>query len=131
MAKLTPRQYATILYEVTTGTSGNTQEHAIAQFVQLLKKRQTISLVPRIIEAFTAVVKAKAGILPLTIISARSMSETELIKITQHFAAEPEVTKRVDETLLGGVVVQVGSTILDASVKTQLQQLQQNLVSQS
>ena len=42
--------------------------------------------------------------------------------------AHVRATYLEDASLLGGVVVQIGSTIYDGSVKAQLQQLKQKLI---
>lgn|SRR3989338_345623 len=47
-------------------------------------------------------------------------------KIAQAFP-EAEITTAVDQNLKGGVVIKVGDRILDASIKTKLEQLQSSL----
>jgi len=42
-----------------------------------------------------------------------------------------EVTGRVDESILGGVIAKVGGTVYDGSVASQLERMRQRLVTEA
>ena len=50
-------------------------------------------------------------------------------QLAQLTGKQVEVETRVDPALLGGVAAQVGSTLYDGSLRTQLHELQQQLMS--
>ena len=80
-----------------------------------------------VMNAFQEYAKLQQGIQKIVITSARKMSQKMVDDIAGLFGKKVEVETMIDKTLIGGVVVRTGDTILDASVKSQLEQLQKEL----
>jgi len=121
-------QYARALYEATKGLKGD-QLHAILDgFVNLLGRAHKIKQAERVIAEFVKYAKKQEGVVPLDIITARAMSDRELIKIGNVFSSNAEVTPAVDGGLIGGFVARTDEVIFDASVKKQLQRLKTKLI---
>ena len=49
-------------------------------------------------------------------------------RISQVLGKNPILHKRVDESIIGGLVVRVGDKVMDASVKTQLKSMRERLL---
>ena len=66
-----------------------------------------------------------------TITSAKVLKEEELKqikdKLKDKFSSEFNINTIVDETLIGGLKIQVGSQMIDSSIKNQLQTLKEKM----
>ena len=69
--------------------------------------------------------------LPITITTAVEITDQEAEKIGQSLIAQiggnPIIQRKVDPSLIGGVVVRVGDTVYDGSVATQLKRLRERI----
>ena len=127
MAKRHPIEYAKVLLGLTKDKSGKELDEAIAAFVNYLDFEKAVNKAPYIIEAFERLAKEEEGIVSLEITTAREVSAGMIKKVEDAFGKQVESTVSVDEGLVGGVVVKKGNTILDGSIKTQVQKLQSAL----
>jgi len=94
------------------------------KFVLLLaQKRRLAALVP-IIKAYESLVARSRGETEAEVTSARPLSgpEVEGLKavLKSRLGKEPRLSTKVDPTLLGGLVVKVGSRMIDSSIRTKL-----------
>ncbi|MBX4159329.1 ATP synthase F1 subunit delta, partial [Lactiplantibacillus plantarum] len=68
-----------------------------------------------------------AGIVAAEVVSAQPLAAEQLAAIKSALNASlgkaPELTARVDPSILGGLKVKVGSKLFDASLKTKLDQM--------
>lgn len=127
MAKMLPTQYAKVLYELTEGKKGSDLEKAVEQFVKFLIDERALSKKEYLMKAFKEYAKLQQGIQKIVITSARELSDTMIEEIAGLFGKKVEVETKIDASLIGGVVVRSGDSIIDASVKSQLEQLQRSL----
>lgn len=125
--KISNNQLAQVLYEITVGTKGEQTKKAIAVFVKLLSKVHKVSKAANIITEFEKYAKKRQGIVSIEIQSARELDEKTLLNIKKIFGEKVESLESVDEKMLGGIKVKTEDKILDASLKTQLNQLKQFL----
>lgn len=69
--------------------------------------------------------------LPVTITSATELDDATVSRITDAIGAQSgqtiELTRTVDPEVLGGLVVRVGNSILDASIRNRLEQLRRGV----
>lgn len=100
-------------------------------FVELIAKNGRESILPAIAESYIAKVKEHKGIVPITITTAKQLDDTVkaqiLAKIGATVKGELEVEEKVDESLIGGFVVRMGDTQIDASISRQFKDLKQRL----
>ncbi|OIO20155.1 MAG: ATP synthase F1 subunit delta [Candidatus Magasanikbacteria bacterium CG_4_9_14_0_2_um_filter_41_10] len=127
MANLLPKQYAKILFELTDGKSGSALERAVEEFVKFLIDQRALSKKEYLMTAFKEYAKLQQGIQKIVITSARELSQKMIDEIAGLFGKKIEVETNINKALIGGVVVRTGDTILDASVRSQLEQLQKEL----
>lgn len=106
-------------------------EDITTKFVNLVTKNRREMLLPDIAFSFSAQVKEYKGIVPLTLVSAAPLSESTkaeiLKKIGQKVKGELELTEKIDQDLIGGFIVRMGDTQIDASVASQFSNLKQRL----
>lgn len=103
----------------------------IRNLLLLLVDKNRVAFLNQIARAYETLADDHLGILRPTITTAFSLDDSQLALIREtleHKNAKkiiPRVT--VDSTLLGGVVIQIGDTVFDSSVKTQLSRIQDHL----
>ncbi len=100
--------------------------------IKVLIEYGRLSILPAIAHAFEELKALDEGMLEAQIIAASkpSAAETkELIKrLEAKFGKKIEATVSVDAELIGGIKIIVGDTVIDASVKNQLQNLAYTLI---
>jgi F-type H+-transporting ATPase subunit delta len=102
-----------------------------ANFLRVLLQNNRLGGLVEINERFAAVLAERSGIVNARVISARELPQDErsdfektLSKLT---GKNMQITYSVDESLIGGAVTRIGSTVYDASVKTKLENLKAEL----
>ena len=97
------------------------------KFLGLLTTNGRASFLPSIITSFQALTaKARGAVsaqvttaLPLTAAQSKGLAAA----LRQSLGKDPEIETRVDPAILGGIKVQVGSRLFDASLKSKLDSL--------
>ena len=93
-------------------------------FIRLLASKRRLFALTDIIQAFEAMAAARRGEVAAQVISARALNDRELASLKEVLKAklgrEPKVDAEVDPTLLGGLIVKVGSKMIDTSLRTKL-----------
>ena len=99
--------------------------------VYLLLDSERMSSVPDISREVDAMIEAKSGRITAEVTSARPLELAQLTEITVALeklsGKKVTVTKREDESLLGGVVAKLGDKVYDGSLRTQLRNLRDEL----
>lgn len=95
--------------------------------IKLLIEYKRLNVLPEISEAFEALKATDEGILEAEIIVASKPSDKEvdtLVKsLEKKFNKKIDAKVTIDEAIMGGTKVIVGDTVIDASVREQLQNL--------
>jgi F-type H+-transporting ATPase subunit delta len=107
---------------------------AVRNFVAVITAHGRLNELHAILSAYAAVADDAKGIAEAEIVSAhpldagnRALLEREVAKLAG--GQQIRATYSEDASLLGGAVVRLGSTVYDGSVRAQLQQLKQRLIS--
>jgi len=98
---------------------------SVTNLVKLLADRDRLSILTEVAQSYEALVDAELGRTRVHISSAiplEAAEKTELTELAKRLAgaAEVVVTTSVDAELLGGVVLDIHSTVWDGSLRTQL-----------
>ncbi len=103
-----------------------------ANFLRILLRNNRLTEIGEINEKFSSVLEERSGAVSAQIISARSLSEAEKAEMQTNLSNLTGKTVSLnfatDETLIGGVVTRIGSTVYDGSVKTRLEELKQQMI---
>ena len=103
----------------------------LRNFLAVLIDHRRIGNIGDLLEQFKQELDRRLGIAEAKVSSVRELSSTEKTSLERQVAAITGMTVRAtysqDATLLGGVLVRVGSTIYDGSVQGRLQRMRQEL----
>ncbi|HEX6114851.1 MAG TPA: F0F1 ATP synthase subunit delta [Geminicoccaceae bacterium] len=98
------------------------------QFLGLLAHKRRLFALPDVIEAYDAMLAEHRGEVGAEVVSALPLSAEQLESVKRQLTAAVGQTVKlstaVDPSLLGGLVVRVGSRMIDASIRTKLHQLE-------
>lgn len=128
MKRLTPKQYAKILFELTVELKGEKEiSNAASVFAQLLRRKSALRKLQAIMEAFVQYADEKSGKISVTVTTARTLEAS--VKKALHDQMNALIqSETVDEHIIGGIIVKAKSVLFDGSLRGQLQRLQQQLV---
>ena len=103
----------------------------VVNFLELLVEKHRMPEIFRIRRAFHTLWEEENKLLPVEITSAVELDEIVVKnigdKIAEQTGREVELSAKVDPDVLGGLVVRVGNTVLDASVQRRLERLRKEL----
>jgi len=98
------------------------------QFLGLLAHKRRLFVLPEIIAAYLAMLGEHKGEVSAELTSAVALSEEQVEavrqRLTESLGQAVTLSTAVDRNLLGGLVVRVGSRMIDASLRTKLQRLE-------
>jgi F-type H+-transporting ATPase subunit delta len=98
-------------------------------FLGVLAANRRLSKLPEMIAAFKAIAAGQRGEITASVTSAHPLTSDQLdrlkTKLTQREGRTVMLSADVDPDLLGGLVVTIGSTRIDASIRTRLNSLAQ------
>lgn len=98
-------------------------------FVRILLDSGRFIYATQICELFEMLRANAEGVLEVEVISAFQMDEGQVSKIVdamkQRYGKKIEISTRVDETLIGGIIIRAGDSVIDASLSGSLRQLRQ------
>jgi F-type H+-transporting ATPase subunit delta len=104
---------------------------AVLNFFELLIEKHRMPVLFRIRANFDALWEQENKLLPVEISSAVELDEGTVRQLGDRIAEQTgrrvELTARVEPDLLGGIVVRVGNSVLDASIRNRLQQLRRQV----
>jgi F-type H+-transporting ATPase subunit delta len=94
------------------------------QFIFLLAAKRRLFILADIIAAFDAMVARQRGEMRAEVTSARVLKDSEIEELKRvlkdRLKRDPQIETHVDPTLLGGLIVKVGSRMIDSSLRTKL-----------
>jgi F-type H+-transporting ATPase subunit delta len=128
--QLDPRARAAALEEVLAGG-----DQLLRNFLLVLVDKGRIGELEVIAEEFERLVAEQEGVLSAELTTAVELSDDDERRLLQQIETasgrKVEATRHVDPGLIGGIVLQVGSHRLDASVRGRLDRLRRSLVGAS
>lgn len=106
-------------------------EPEFINFLQLLAERHRLPAIQRIRTQYEALWAEHNKLLPVTVTSAVSLPQETIEKIgssvEQQTGRKVELTGKIDDDIIGGLVLQVGNMVLDASIKGRLERLRKQV----
>ena len=101
-------------------------------FLLLLIEKRRIFFVSKINESFLRLCSKKRGEIKASLISSRELSQTELNDIetdlSKSIGSKLKFDYKVDKDLIGGLKLQLGSIMIDTSIKNKLKKFQQRML---
>ena len=107
-------------------------ENLLKNFTNFLVTKRRFFFIEQILNNFIEICSEKRGELKTEIRSAKKQSKDEIDKIkdelSKHFTSKIKLNYKYDESLIGGLIVQVGSIMIDTSIKNKLQQIENKMM---
>jgi len=104
----------------------------LTKFLSFLISKRRFFYVDKILKSFVETCSIKRGELKAELISAKDLNEDEVNAIkeelTKNFSSKIKLNYKHDTSLIGGLIVQVGSTMVDTSIKNKLQQIENRMI---
>ena len=104
----------------------------LKKFLGFLTVKNRLFFLNQIIDSFLNLVSSNKGELKAKLISSKELSKIEIERISKElskdFRSELNIEYKYDPDLIGGLVIQVGSIIVDTSIKTKLKKLEKNML---
>jgi ATP synthase F1 delta subunit len=102
-------------------------DEQLLNFLKLLIENHRMPVIFRIRREYDRLWEQENRLLPVVLTSAVELDEQTIKSLSERIGERTgrtvTLTKRVDPDILGGIVVQVGNSILDASIRNRLEQL--------
>ncbi|MGD9668751.1 MAG: F0F1 ATP synthase subunit delta [Hyphomicrobiaceae bacterium] len=100
-------------------------------FLKLLSKNRRLFAIPDMIKAYRALVAKSRGEVTAEVTSAAALNDEQIAELKQTLKAsvgkDVQLATRVDPSLLGGLIVKIGSRMVDSSLRTKLSNLRLSL----
>ena len=103
----------------------------VVNFLELLIEKHRMPALLRVRRTYDALWEEENDLLPVTVTSAVELDEATVKnigdKIGEQTGRKVKLTSSVEPDLLGGIVVRVGNSIIDASIRSRLEQLRKQV----
>lgn len=97
------------------------------KLILLLAKKRRLFILADVIASFERLLARHRGEIAADVTAARELSDTETAELRRilkdRFGREPRLTMHVDPALLGGIVLKVGSRMINSSLRSKLEAL--------
>lgn len=99
--------------------------------LRLMASKRRLFVLPQMLTALRARIADEKGEITADVTTARPLSSEQSERLGRTLAEklghEVKINSAVDESLIGGLVVKVGSRMIDTSIRTKLAQLQNTM----
>ena len=97
----------------------------VKNFFSILIMKKRIFFLDQIIESFLKLISTKRGEIAANLISPKKIDEETVLniekEISKNIKGSIKLKSKIDESLIGGIVIQIGSLMIDTSIKNKLQ----------
>ena len=102
------------------------------KFLNFVANKNRLFFLDKIIESFLNLVSINKGELKAELISSKQLTAQEQEKIknelSESFTSSLKIDYKYDPNLIGGLIIKVGSVMVDTSIKTKLKKLEQRML---
>ena len=104
----------------------------LKNFMTFLIKKRRFFYLEKILKSFIEICSEKRGEIKAEIKSAKELSSDEIKIITEdlskNFSSKMKLNYKHDKSLIGGLIIKIGSTMVDTSIKNKLQQIENRMI---
>ena len=104
----------------------------LKNFLGFITIKNRLFFLEQIIDSFLNIISINKGELKAKLVSPKQLSEKELKNIqselSKDFKSPIKIDYKYDPNLIAGLIIQVGSVMVDTSIKSKLKQLEKNMV---
>lgn len=103
------------------------------RLLTLVADRRRIEILPYMEKPFKEILREKMNVVGAKLISAQKLSDNEIqnikARLVEHLGKRLELEVQVDDSLIGGLVLELGDQVIDGSLKGKLQAVEKSLMS--
>ncbi len=100
----------------------------MANTLALMAQKRRLFVLPQLVQTLRDIIAADKGEVTADVTSAKALTKTQADKLAASLKKSTGKTvtlhQTVDETLIGGLIVKVGSKMIDTSIRSKLNSLQ-------
>ncbi len=104
----------------------------LKKFLNFLVMKRRFFYVEKILKDFVMICSKNRGEISAKLIVAKELNKNEINKIkndlSQNFGSDVKLNYNYDPDLIGGLIMQVGSVMIDTSIKNKLQQIENKMI---
>ena len=104
----------------------------LTKFLKFLVSKRRFFYVEKILKDFINICSKNRGEISAKLIVAKELNENQIIKIknelSQNFGSEVKLNYNYDPDLIGGLIMQVESVMIDTSIKNKLQKIENKMI---
>ena len=104
----------------------------LKNFLGFITVKNRLFFLGQIIDSFLNIVSINKGELKAKLISSKQLSKKELediqSELSKDFKSPIKIDYKYDPNLIAGLIIQVGSVMVDTSIQNKLKQLEKNMV---
>ena len=99
--------------------------------LSLMAEKRRLFVVPTFLLVLIDLISASKNEITAEVVSAKSLSKGQVEKLAKslknNFGKDVKINATVDSTLIGGMVVKVGSRMIDTTIQAKLKSLQNTM----
>jgi|TARA_B110000014_G_C19786063_1_gene408558 F-type H+-transporting ATPase subunit delta len=104
----------------------------LTKFLSFLISKKRFFYIEKILKSFIETCSKKRGEIKAELTSAKELTESKIDNIkdelTKDFKNKIKLNYKCDKSLIGGLIVQVGSTMVDTSIKNKLKKIENKMI---
>lgn len=104
-------------------------------FLHVLANHDRLDLLPEVSRATHKLLDEQRGIKRVTAITAEALDKQQITDLEQSLrgmlGGEPRIENQVDPQIIGGLILQVGDRVYDASITSQLEKVREQMIARS
>lgn len=127
MKRLSAQQYAAALIAAWTEAAPAQRPIVLKKFVQSLRRRRAVKLLPRILDHLERLLDAQSGVTRVRAWSAARLDQASLAARLSEALGPSVITSAVQPALMGGLRLRIGDQLIDGTIRQRLQRLQTHL----
>lgn len=130
---MTAQQYALALHQAISEVKPQDHDRVLENFVKVLNGNGDLGLYPQIEQEYKKIEAQSQGIKQIDVLTANKDINTKALvaELNRIVGDRVEVYHEVDDKIIGGVVIKVDDTLIDASVRNSLESLKKDLTHNS
>ena len=104
----------------------------LKNFLCFLITKRRLFFIQKILKNFINICSQKRGEVKARLVAAKQLNDDEVNKIknelSKDFTNKVKLDYKYDPSLIGGLIIQVGSVMIDTSIKSKLKQLENKMI---
>ena len=104
----------------------------LKKFLVFIISKRRFFYIEKILKDFLSICSYSRGEIQADLSAAKEMTEQEITKVKEdldsNFGSNIKLNYKHDPSLIGGLVLKVGSTMVDTSIKNKLQQIEKQMI---